>query len=110
MQGEGQAPIMKSCVLLTMGTTLLRTLAKVVPDVVQAQPHRHSHVPQVHPDERTADVQPRMGPDVLHRRRALERLPRGGGEGAAGRGLRADADGLIAVPLRAGGLQDQGAV
>lgn len=37
MQGEGQALIMKSCVLLTMGTTLLRTLAKVVPDVVQAQ-------------------------------------------------------------------------
>ena len=36
-------------------------------NVVKTQPHRHRHVPQVHADEGAADVQPRMGPDVLHR-------------------------------------------
>ena len=70
-----------------------------LPDVIQAQPHRHRHIPQVHPDEGAADVQARVGPDVLHRHGALEGLPGGGGKGALVIKLRMDKRELPAQPV-----------
>ena len=80
-------------------------------DVVQAvQTDRDDHVAHMHTDDSAADIQTGVGADVLNSHRVVEVVPGGGGEGAAGLGLGADVDDLIAVLLGAGLLDDEGAV
>ena len=45
-------------------------------DPVQAQPHRHGHPAQVHPDQGAADVDTGVGADLLHSNGVFELLPR----------------------------------
>ena len=51
------------------------------------QPHGDSHLLQVHADKGAADVQARVGLDLLQRHGVAEAVIGGGGEGAAGLGL-----------------------
>ena len=52
-------------------------------DPVQAQPHRHGHPAQVHPDQGAANVDTGVGADLLHGNGVFELLPAGGGPAAA---------------------------
>ena len=56
-------------------------------DLPQAQSHRHSHWPQVHSDQRAADVNARRRLDMLYCRWAVQSGPSRSGETAPRFGL-----------------------
>ena len=76
-------------------------------DMVQTQPHRNSHIPQMHTDHRAPNIQPRMSPDMLHRHWGGEAFPGGGGKGASRLWLGYHAHRVIAVLPGAVPFQDQ---
>ena len=79
-------------------------------DLGKAQPHRHGHPLQVHADEGAADVDARVGADLLHGHRVLEVLPAGSGPAASGMGPGHHAHFLPAVFFRSFPLDDNGPV
>ena len=63
-------------------------------DVILTKADGNSHHFQVHTDQRAANVQPGVCPDLLHRHRMGEGMIGGGGKGTACLGLRDDVDDL----------------
>ena len=79
-------------------------------DAVHGQTDRNRNVPQIHSDQRTADVHSRVRPQMLHRHGVGRTLPRCGCKRAARLGLRDHPDRVQTVLLRARPLDNQRAV
>ena len=75
-----------------------------------AQAHRDCYGSQVHPDQRSADVQTRAGADRFHGAGGLHPLPDGGRKGAARLGLRDNVHALQTVQAARRVLHNQGPV
>ena len=81
-----------------------------MPELIGISDNGHGHVTKMHTDERAANIQPRMGADMLDRHGILHLRIHRRGKRTACMGLRQDADDVVAVFFRTIALNDQSAV
>ena len=65
--------------------------------MIERKPCRHSHMPQMHADQRQADIEPRLGGHMLHRDRVVKARPCRCGKRAARLRFGHDAHDFIAA-------------